>query len=349
MNTGKIYFASDSPRVAHLVKDAQLAALEKRCDPMRVPWQPDPPIAGHQVDASPERLRVCMAQFGEAIAKCELFVAIVDGRYGSLRVHSPHHNKPISTLHFEIMETRRLGEHGPEMRVFTLGEAREPLVEEMLAEEMRANVPIITFNSDAQFKVLFSAALTEHRNDVLTEHLRTLARSKVSVTCRDQPGLLARVSREVHESNGNLASVTQTTIGTLTVIHFVAEWENGKRPTQKDARSSLERVLPEGSQITVVPLDPGGPDFESMVHFHITFMDQPGVSANVFAEVEARGCSVLSMRIHTFVSGGLMLGRLEFTVSAALVGGVSVAQQEFAKLPGILSVDAHVIDGRFWT
>lgn len=341
MKVTNIYITCESANLVPLRKAAELIALQKGCDPVRVRWPSG---------AKESELRFCQKQFHQIVTSCDMFVAIVDDKYGGLRLESPHSSERISAMHFEILEALNLHDHRPEMKIFALSARRDPGVQKMLDS---AGSHIVKYETDKQFRNTFSSQLTEYRQGVLTGYLAGLHRLKISVTCRDRRGLLADATQVVNDLNGNLAGGTQTTRGTLAILHFVAEWTNETYPETDTIRRSMRSALPEVSDddIKVERLGTGEPEIRTLISFLITFVDQPGIADHVFSLINSQNVSVLNTQIETFLSGGMMIGRIHFSLNGDNFssGNLSLLAKKLRKLPGILHVDSAALHGRYWS
>lgn len=348
MKPTRVYLTSESPTLQPLQEAAKLIAVQKGCDPFRVPWpQWLPSESGEEVEKYEDELWVCQKQFRQEIQTCDLFVAIVDDKYGKIQLDSPDGMNGMSAMHFELQEVSRLSEHRPRCWVFAYDTEKEPAVQRMLSD---VNGRVIDFDAEKQFRSLFSTKLTEYRQDALTQYLAGLQRVKFTVTCSDEKGLIARVTQVVRDLGGSIARGTQTTRGVKAILHFVAEWTREACPELNEIKGALQFALPEnGVEIEEQGFFSGAPEIESLLNLAVTFVDQPGIADHVFSTFK-EDQSVLSSQIETFLSGGLMLGRIEFSLDGDGIPpqGVSVLAEKLRKLPGVLHVDSTVRRGRFW-
>jgi predicted amino acid-binding ACT domain protein len=368
----RVYVTCDTPDVVPLKEAAQTIALQRGCDPVRVPWPLQvPEESGEEREKYDSELWVCQKQFRRIISECDLFVAIVSEKYGKLRVPPPVEaegesaGQRISSMHWEILEALNTSGKMPEVMVFKHKVWRAPRVEEMLGKvpELRQT----EFDTEMQFKSIFSKKLSEHKEISLSKYLASLKRYRISITCRDQVGLLAGISEVVRKLKGNLAEASQITKGRFAILQFVAEWpvescpndhEGGVRKALKAAFKQVQEQSPgenetgpdERPQIEVLSIEGSDSQFNTLLTFMITFVDQPGIASHIFARISDEKQSVFSTQIETFLSGGMMLGRARFSLRG---DGFGLGQQtrlaeELKKLPGILHVDSSALRGRFW-
>lgn len=358
MKETKIYIACDSPRLSHLRDAAHLIALQKGCDPERVAWPVETPAeSGVKTERFESELWVCQKQFRKIAPECDVFVAIVDGNYSGIRVEPPSPPRTedgigdwISPLHFEIV----VAQNTPNLKilVFTLGAENKDTVRQQLS--VRKN-NLVTYETDKEFKSKLSLELADFRQGALEGYLASLHRTRVSVTCRDQKGLLERVSEVITDLKGNLAGGRQITRGEVASLDFVAEWtadtfpEN--RAIEKSIRVALDSLSSEdGAILHVERLGLGKPEISTLLTYSTTFVDQPGIAEHIFTTLEFENISIFSTQLDTFLSGGIMLGRIEFSLDGA---GLSrefhaILAERLRKLPGVLLVDRSALEGRYW-
>ncbi len=342
METTNIYIACESPDLAESREAAHRIAVQKGCDPVSVPW----PRKG----ISEEQARLLQSQFKETIRSCDLFVAIIDHSYGELRLDSPHSPNRVNALHYEILEVCNMQNPKPEILVFALAAQRAPEVQSMLDE---AKQYVTKYQTPMQFRKQFSARLSEYQDGCLIQYLASLHRIKIAVTCPDQSGLLAAVAEAISNLQGNLASGNQTTSGSLAILHFVAEWPYDKIPNDRIIDHALTPALPAdpATTIKITRVGPGEPEVRTKIQFLITFIDHPGVANLIFSQLKEQNTSVFSTSIDTFTSGGIMLGRIYFSLNGDAFprDAQSLLAERLRKLPGILTVDSTALRGRYWT
>jgi len=361
MKTTRVYITG-TPDMHRHVERAKKIANEKGCDPVEVRW---PKVMPPESDVSARaeydnEVKVCQKQFRELISECDLFFAIAGNGYGNLEV--PAGNLPglhtVSPVHYEILQARASGSNLREKIFVRQNDASAKAM--LLAEGVPKND---RFETDRQFEEVFSRELAEHRQLTLTTYLESLERFNLTITCRrDKAGLLAALADVVRSLHGNLAGGSQITKGNV-ILRFVAEWAKEKCPGQQEITKAVTEafslMFPRGQEaegtrdqfvVEVTKHSSPGQEFRILLTFVITFVDQPGIADHVFTVTRDHNASVLLTEVDTFLSGGMMLGRIRFRVRGDQFGpdAQKGIEEKLRKLPGILHVDSTALRGRFW-
>ncbi|MEM9554080.1 MAG: DUF4062 domain-containing protein [Acidobacteriota bacterium] len=362
MRTLKAYITCDSQELMPLMETAEAIANQKGCDPIRVGWPWLDRINKRKAEnEATDEVRTYRKIAENRIRDCDIFIAIVGERYGDRKVLHPEDGRTdrlVSSMHFELATAlRSKSESGhPAIKIFKFSQRLEKPVEDMLIE---ARLSDSDFHSTKEFSIRFAEWLTEHLQRVKESNLRSLHKYKIHITCRDEVGQLSRLAEVISDMDGNLAGGHQFSSGETAILDFVAEWPESRQPDPINLQIALENAFPAPSSSgqdskTIARVheisSESHTEFNSNLTYTVTFFDQPGIARNIFDIMKKDRHSVLAARVDTFVSGGVILGRLLFSFAGDdLTWDLrSKLERNIVKLPGILHVDFTSTYGRFW-